>query len=218
MSGRSEKLIRVINPNSNASVTENLSLSLEGLRLPNGPRIDCITFEDAPFGIESADHINQVIPMLEDAVISDREADAFVIACYSDPGLDACRALTDRPVFGIQNAGVLTAMALGRRFGVVALSETSIKRHLVYLENMGVLSSLAAERPVDLSVADSGTPDAYAPVAKAAVALRDEDRADCLVLGCAGMSGHRTRLEHEIGLPVVDPTWAAVALALGAVT
>jgi len=213
----SSKLIRVINPNSNTEVTQQMSLALDGLRLPGGPRIDCITFADAPFGIENVDHINQVIPMLEQHVQTDQAADAFIIACYSDPGLDNCRALTTRPVFGIQNSGVLAAMALGRRFGVIALSQAAIGRHLIYLEQMGVLSSLAAERPLGMSVAECEAPEAYSHIADLARALRDEDGAECLVLGCAGMARHRAQLAEETGLPVVDPTWAAVNAAMGAV-
>jgi allantoin racemase len=38
-----------------------------------------------------------------------------------------------------------------------------------------------------------------------------------LVLGCAGMAQYRHRVEQAIGLPVVDPTQAAVTMAIGAV-
>ena len=47
--------------------------------------------------------------------------------------------------------------------------------------------------------------------------LRDEDRADVVVLGCAGMARHRAPLEAALGIAVIDPTQAAVAMAIGAV-
>jgi len=37
------------------------------------------------------------------------------------------------------------------------------------------------------------------------------------VMGCAGMARHRKPLEEALGIPVIDPTQAAVAMALGAV-
>jgi Asp/Glu/hydantoin racemase len=47
--------------------------------------------------------------------------------------------------------------------------------------------------------------------------LRDEDGADVIVMGCAGMARHRLPLEAALGIPVVDPTQAAVTMAIGAV-
>lgn len=211
------KLIRVLNPNSNAEVTRNMSDSLTGLRFENGPRIDCVTFADGPFGIETQADIDRVIPMLCRWVETDTEADAFVIACYSDPGLDDCRTRTDKPVFGIQSAAVTTAMSLGHRYGVVALSQMSIDRHIAYLDQRGLSGNLAAERPLDLSVEDSAAPDAYDHLLTTARALRDQDGAASIILGCAGMARHRAALSADLSLPVVDPTWAAVVAAIGAV-
>ncbi len=45
--------------------------------------------------------------------------------------------------------------------------------------------------------------------------LRDEDGADVLIMGCAGMANYRDILEVETGLPVIDPCQAAAAMALG---
>ena len=36
-----------------------------------------------------------------------------------------------------------------------------------------------------------------------------------LIMGCAGMADLRARLEEACGLPVVEPTQAAVAMAVG---
>ena len=80
--------------------------------------------------------------------------DAFVIACYSDPGLHVCREGTARPVFGIAECGVLTALARAERFGVIAILQRSIARHMRYLRQMGLTDRLAGERPLELSVAE----------------------------------------------------------------
>ena len=82
--------------------------------------------------------------------------DAFVIACYSDPGLHVCREGTSRPVFGIAECGVLTALARAERFGVIAIKQRSIARHMRYLRQMGLMDRLAGERPIELSVAEIG--------------------------------------------------------------
>ena len=85
---------------------------------------------------------------------ADNASDAFVIACYSDPGLHVCREGTTRPVFGIAECGVLTALARAERFGVIAILQRSIARHMRYLRQMGLMDRLAGERPLELSVAE----------------------------------------------------------------
>jgi Asp/Glu/hydantoin racemase len=80
-----------------------------------------------------------------------------VIACYSDPGLHLCREATARPVFGIAECGVLTALAAGERFGVIAIKQRSIQRHVRYLRQMGLTERLAGERPLEMSVAETAS-------------------------------------------------------------
>jgi len=209
--------ILVINPNSNDAVTQGFSEALAPLRLADGPEIDCMTLDEGPFGIESQAHVDQVALPLRDIVATDEGSDAYVIACYSDPGLHVCREATAKPVFGIQESGILAAMALGERFGVIALGPASVKRHLRYLRQMGVLDRLAGERPLNLSVEASERPEAFDRLVAVGRELRDRDGADVIVLGCAGMARHRAALQEVLGLPVVDPTQAAVAQALGTV-
>src|SRR5439155_27040425 len=90
-------------------------------------------------------------------VEADNGADAFVIACYSDPGLHLCREGTTRPVFGIAECGVLTALARADRFGVIAIGQRTIARHVRYLRQMGLVDRLAGERPLDMSVAETAS-------------------------------------------------------------
>jgi allantoin racemase len=47
--------------------------------------------------------------------------------------------------------------------------------------------------------------------------LKEKDGADVIVMGCAGMARHRKPLEDALGIPVIDPTQAAVTMALGTV-
>src|SRR5258707_10835085 len=90
-------------------------------------------------------------------VEADNASDAFVIACYSDPGLHVCREATERPVFGINEAGVLTALARAERFGVIAIGQRSIRRHVRYMRQMGLLDRFAGERPLNMSVAETAS-------------------------------------------------------------
>ena len=210
--------ILVINPNSNNDVTQGISDALDGFRFPEGPAIECLTLAEGPIGIESQVDSDSVILPLVRLAQSRPDAAAIVIACYSDPGIDAVRSVAVCPVFGIQESGTLMAMARGDRFGVIALSDRSIARHLRYLARMQVLPRLAAERAADLTVAETASEgDTYQTLRQAGQALVETDGANVIILGCAGMARHRAALEDSLGVPVIDPTQAAVAMALGAV-
>jgi Asp/Glu/hydantoin racemase len=217
MSG-SRPLIRVVNPNSNEAVTRGLDASLESLRFVNGPEIVCSTLTEGPFGIETQADVESVVMPLRRLVEADNSSDAFVIACYSDPGLHVCREGTTRPVFGIAECGVLTALARAGRFGVIAISQRSIARHRRYLLQMGLTDRLAGERPLEMSVAETaGGEQTLRRMAEVGRQLKKEDGADAVVMGCAGMARHRRPLEEALGIPVIDPTQAAVTIALGTV-
>jgi allantoin racemase len=210
--------ILVINPNSNPAVTAGLELALGTLRMADGPSIRCVTLSEGPFGIECQKDVEQVALPLRRLVERDNAADAFVIACFSDPGLYVCREATRRPVFGINECGVLSALARGDRFGIIAIAAKSIARHRRYLRQMGLTERFAGERPVGLSVAETASQErAFARMEAVGRELVEKDGADVIVMGCAGMARHRRALEMTLGVPVIDPTQAAVAMAIGAV-
>ena len=208
--------IVVINPNSNEAVTDGLKDALAAFDLPGGPGIECLTLKEGPFGIESQFDSDSVILPLAKLMQSRPDAGAFVIACYSDPGLDTCRSLVPQPVFGIQECGVLTALARADLFGVIAIAEASIPRHRRTLARMQVLDRLACEIPLNMSV-DESARGARTFVRLVEVGSELKARgAGVVILGCAGMARHRSGLEAELNIPVIDPTQAAVTMALGA--
>lgn len=209
--------VLVINPNSNQAVTDDMAEALAPLAIPGRVEIDCATLTEGPFGIESQHDADSVVLPLRQMVLERDDANAFVIACYSDPGLAVCREATPKPVFGIQESGLFSALQRGQRVGVLALGLKSIKRHLPYIRALGLDSRLAGERPLHLSVAESERPEALPRIEAVARELIDQDFADTLLLGCAGMAQHRPILEARLGVPVTDPTQAATVQAVGAV-
>lgn len=210
--------ILVINPNSNEAVTEGLRQAVKPLAFAEGPEIVCETLAEGPFGIETQEHVESVTLPLRRRVEAANDADAFVIACYSDPGLHVAREGTSRPVFGIAESGVLTALARADRFGVIAIKSRSIPRHIRYLRQMGLMDRLAGERPLEMSVAETASGDrTLETMIRVGRELKDLDGAGAIVMGCAGMARHRKPLEDALGIPVIDPTQAAVTLAIGTI-
>jgi len=211
--------IYVINPNSTEAVTEVIDQAIEPLRSSDGPGIECLTLAEGPPGIQTQRDVDGVVePLLRRAAALENYASAFVIACFSDPGLHSLREQSARPVFGIAECGVLTALSIGHRFGVIAILPVSIRRHLRYYGAMGVTGRLAAELAINVNVVDLANQDlTRSRMIDCGRALRDAHGADVIVMGCAGMTKYRPVLEDELGIPVVEPTQAAVAMAVGRV-
>lgn len=203
--------ILVINPNSSKAVTRSMEACLAPFD-GNGHSIRCIELAGAPVGIETDDHVQVVIPLLIAAVERER-ADAIVVSCFSDPGISAVRAASRVPVTGIAEAAYLTALGLGSRFGIVSLGQSSIDRHRRYLEKLKIEGRLAGDRSIDMTVAELMARDVVQPVTSIGSKLRDEDGADVVILGCAGLGTYRQALQVKLGLPVVDPVQAGVAIA-----
>lgn len=205
----------VINPNSSQTVTDRIDAAIDPLRSYGIP-IRCLTLAEGPPGIESQRQADLTIaPMLALAASQD-DAAGYVIACFGDPGLYALRDQTAVPVVGIQEAAVMTALTLGQRFGVIAILPASIPRHLRAFGAMGVLDRLAGDRALGLGVLDLADPSkSLEAMIATGIRLRDEDGANVLVMGCAGMARYRDPLQEATGLPVVEPTQVAVSMALG---
>lgn len=208
--------ILVLNPNSSEKVTESISESIAPLRAVTEHVIVCSCLPMAPVGIETDADVLFVAPMVVETIAAS-DADAFVVACFSDPGVVAARAATGRPVIGIAEAAYYAALQLAPSFGVVSLGASSVARHAAQIERLGLVTRLAADRPVNMSVAEANDLDlAGVSVAQTAKILVETDGAGVVVLGCAGMGGHRPFLQRELGVAVVDPVQAAVAAAINA--
>ncbi len=214
--------VLVLNPNSNPAVTEGIDSALDGLRHDLGVTLDVAGLTGTPFGIESQRDVDAVAgPIARHVHDHEGAYDAFVIACFSDPGLHGAREATRKPVLGIASSGLLTALALGEAVGVVSIGSGSLPRHHRLYRAMGVAPRIRADLPVGASVGDlaggsdgpDGMQNAMEGVGRRLVA---EHGCDVLVLGCAGMTRYRAPLEAALGVPVVDPAQAATGMAITA--
>ena len=209
--------IFIVNPNSSQTVTDGIDATVEPMRAISPVPIVCHTLVEGPKGIETQAHVDGVVtPLLARCAGLEDQASAFVVACFSDPGLAALREQSKRPVLGIAESAVLTAMTLGQRFGIISILSKSIPRHMRYLGAMGVMDRLAGDLPLELGVAElADKTRTFARLKTVGAALCCDKGADVLILGCAGMTAFRADLEAEMGRPVVEPCQAAAAMAIG---
>ncbi|WP_027836158.1 aspartate/glutamate racemase family protein [Maritalea myrionectae] len=207
--------ILVINPNSSKSVTQSMAHCLAEIDGRTSHDIICIELSKSPPGIETDEHVAEVVPHILEAVAAS-DADAFVIACFSDPGIAKVRATTNKPVFGIAESAYLTALSLGSAFGIISMGPSSIGRHLRYLQHLQLDKRLAGDRAINITVPELMTSNVIEGLGETGRALRDQDGADVLILGCAGLGNYRQDLQALLQLPVVDPVQAGVMHAINA--
>jgi allantoin racemase len=206
--------IHLINPNSTASMTQQ-ALDSALLVKQSQTRLSATNPLDTPASIEGgADEALAVPSMLAEIRKGESQGvDAFVIACFDDPGLNAAREVAAGPVIGICQAAIQVAMTISRRFSVI----TTLPRSVAIIEDL--VTAYGAERhcrkvrAIDLPVLAEERERAEQLLVLEIKRARDEDGAEAIVLGCAGMSSLCARLKHATGVPVIDGVTAAVKMA-----
>ena len=208
--------VLILNPNSSPSVTRMLDDSVAPFRFPGGPEIRCETLNEGPEAIESEEDVLEVAPRVRDFVAC-HEAGAFVIACFSDPGLAEARSVSRRPVFGMAECGYAAALTRGSRFGVISILADSLPRHRRHIRALGIDSRLAADLPLGIGMRELNQSNRVASKLRGVgrALIHDHD-ADVLVLGCAGLAAYRAALEADTGVPVIEPVQAAASFAVAA--
>jgi Asp/Glu/hydantoin racemase len=208
--------ILVINPNASETCSAGISAALAPFRFSGGPILEVATLRQGPPAITSWRDWHAVTEPLC-RLVERSQADVFIIACGSDPGLEAVRTVTTRPVLGIFRSAVATAAARAERFGVIAMVESSKARHRLGLRAMGLEDRLAGEVALNVSMETLLDPAAARAALIAAGQHLVGMGAETLILGCTGMAHHATAIRQAAGVPVIEPAQSAVALAMGIV-
>ncbi len=210
--------IRVINPNTTTGMTATIGEAASRIAAP-GTRISATQPVDGPVSIES--HFDEAVSTLGvlEAVLSGERAQnppqAYIIACFGDPGLLAARELTQAPVIGIAEAAFHMATLISTRFSIVTTLERTgiIAEHL--LEQYGFARHCRRVRAANIPVLDleEKGDTALSRIIDECRRARDQDRVGAIVLGCGGMADLTEPLSREVGLPVIEGVTAAVKLA-----
>ncbi|MCX5976718.1 MAG: aspartate/glutamate racemase family protein [Coprothermobacterota bacterium] len=208
--------ILVINPNTSASMTEHLRRALMPIKRPD-TELSVICPEHGPITIECEyDEVfasAQMLPLIKKA--NEEGYDAVVIACFSDPGITAAREISTIPVLGIQETTLHVACMLGAKFTIITNRIQRIAHKQEQARKLGLESKLASVRALGLSVAEADAQPARAKerIIEASRRAIEEDGAEVIVLGCAGMAGYAEDVERALGVVVLDPSSVALKVA-----
>ncbi len=206
--------ILVVNPTSTTSMTRKIGAAAIRAASP-GTEIVALNPKTGPVSIEGQYDEAISVPSLLDVLRDTRDVDGVVIACFDDTGLDVARCLTTAPMTGIGEAGFHFASVLSNKFSVVTTLSRSVPAIKHNLVRYGLAHRCARVRASDVPVLEleKGDPDRRAKIAREIHLAIEGDRAEAIVLGCAGMTDLAASFAEEFGLPVLDGVACAVAMA-----
>ncbi|MBW2000163.1 MAG: aspartate/glutamate racemase family protein [Deltaproteobacteria bacterium] len=209
--------IKIINPNTTEEMTADICKSAHYFSRTD-TEIFCVNAEKGPVTIEGFYDEHLAIPwLIKELLKSEKheEMDAYVVACFGDPGLYALRELTDKPVVGIAESALVLASFVAAKFSIV----TIMPRIRIMLEDLvrrvGVGHRVASIRTPNLTVMDfmkdfEGCKRVLIEEAKDTI---QKDYAEAIILGCAGMAGFAAEVEKAVRVPVFDAVASAVKVA-----
>lgn len=203
--------IVVINPNTTASMTDRIRLVSESV-ISDDFCLTVVNPSSGPASIEGYYDEAMSLAGLLDLVKQHHDAAGFVIACFDDTGLDAARCLTESPVVGIGEAAYHMASMISNKFGVV----TTLSRSIPALEHNLVRYGLAARcsgvRASDIPVleVEASNGKAFERINAEVEQAIKTDKAEAIVLGCAGMAELGATLHDLHNIPVLDGISCAI--------
>ncbi|HEY9735054.1 MAG TPA: aspartate/glutamate racemase family protein [Trichocoleus sp.] len=206
--------IKIINGNTCEAMTHNIDAVAQAVR-SHTTLITTVQPKSGPESIECYYDEYLAIPGILEQIVLDTDSNAFILACWGDPGIEAAREITPRPVVGIAEASMYVANMLAAKWSVVTTTHRVRDMVEKTVQKTGLASRCASVRTTDLAVLDTeqdrdGTAGALIEMGRRAIA---EDGAEAICLGCAGMSGLDQQLEAALGVPVIDAVAAAVKMA-----
>ncbi|MZI93368.1 aspartate/glutamate racemase family protein [Vibrio sp. CAIM 722] len=208
--------IQVINPNTSQGMTDKIATAAKAVALSN-TTIIATQPQHGPSTVESAfDEIIASAALMDEIQTGiEHDVDAHIIACFGDPGLDAARELSSVPVIGIAEAAFHMASLITRRFSVVTTMSSTLPTAHHLLDRYGFSQMCASVRATDIPVKEleSMTSTLYSALYHECLLAINDDGAEAIVLGCAGMADLVARLSSALNVPVIDGVAAAVKLA-----
>jgi len=206
--------ILIVNPNTTASMTKKVG---EAARAAASATTEILAANPVagPESIEGYYDEAFSVPGLIGEMQLRPDMDAYIIACFDDTGLEAARCMTDAPVIGIGEAAFHMASMLAHRFGVVTTLQRSIPAIENNLVKYGLASRCSKVRAADVAVLDlEGRNEvALGKITDRIVESLEQDGAEAIVLGCAGMADLARSLSDKFNVPVLDGVACAVKLA-----
>lgn len=197
--------ILIINPNTSADITARM-VALAQVTAPSGVVFAGATGRFGARYIASRAAAAVAAHATLDAYAEHGDgADAVLLGCFGDPGLDGLREIASVPVVGMADAACLAACLHGRRFSIVTGGERWGPMLEEFCAARGLRNRLASVRTVAPTGAELAADPAgsRALLAAACDAAARQDGAEAVILAGAGLAGLAADLAPAVPVPVL---------------
>jgi allantoin racemase len=213
--------LMVINPNSSETVTSSIMDSARRAASP-GTELVAVTTKGGTRNVDSAfaDYLSgaYMIRTCLDAAALHRP-DAVVLAGFGRVGIDALKEALTIPVVSIAEASMAMACLLGHRFTTLTMLQQFIPYQQDLVRYYGFEAKCASVRAININVEECVT-DRDRTLRELTAQIERivaDDRAEVVILACAGLCGYDAELSRRAGVPVLDPVSVGVKVAEGLV-
>ena len=207
--------ILVVNPNTTQGMTDEIGHVARAAAGP-GTEIDCVQPAAGPRSIEgAADEVLAAYHTLDLVAGSRGRYDAYVIACFGDPALAACREVSSVPVLGIAEAAFHVASLVAFKWSIVTVLPRvkPLLEELVHRNGMEIRCASIRCTPLTVLEIEEDIERTRRLMVEEARAAIAEDGAEAILLGCAGLGPLDKWMQDQLGAPVLDGVACAVTLA-----
>jgi allantoin racemase len=200
--------ILVINPNTSDLVTERIAGVVRKIAGPT-TEANVTRIPHGPEALESYYDESMAAPYVLECVMAANQQgyDAIIIAAFCDPAIEAAKEVSTIPVYSLEETSLAVALLLGNKFGIITEQKHKVAVKQQHVRKHGLESRFASVRPMNMGVLELAGDREHVMEVGIQVGRRmvEEDGAEVIILGCASLAGYAEDLEHELGVPVLDP-------------
>lgn len=209
-----KRKICIINPNTTKAMTQKIDLTAKNFASKD-TEIISVEPKVGPDSIEGFYDEAFCIPGLVEEIKKQNDADAYIIACFDDTGLEVIRSITEKPVIGIGEATYHVATMIAGNFTVITTLSRSIRPLIHNLKKYGLFENCVKVTAIEVPVLDleNISSENLDKLNKVIQDTMENDNAEAIILGCAGMADLASNLEIKHKLPVIEGVSSAVVLA-----
>ena len=209
-----KRKICIINPNTTKAMTQKIDLTAKKYASAD-TEIVSVEPNVGPESIEGFYDEAFCIPGLVEEIEKHSDADSYIIACFDDTGLEVIRSITEKPVIGIGEAAYHIATMVAGNFTVITTLSRSIRPLTHNLKKYGLFENCVKVTAIEVPVLDleNISKENLDKLSKGIQDTKENDNAEAIILGCAGMADLAKNLETKHKLPVIEGVSSAVVLA-----
>lgn len=200
------------NPNSDAALTAELGRALQPF-LQSGDSLEMATPPAGPRFIGSDETIGQArATMIEALSIRATRADAVILGCFGDLGVNELRRATTRPILSLWDACWTEAALSGQRLAILTTSPFWVEQLRADIGRRGLAASFPIVRTI--AVEPSAGREQLLRVCRTSIAeLAQRRDIDAVVLGGALLAVLVRDLQPNAQIRLFDTLAAATRIA-----